>query len=729
MLSDEWEGRLATFLDRLREEQMVALATSVNGEIEAIAPGEIRGWAVDFNDPDRRLFLELYVADAFVLAASPSEYREDIRSRYGGAGWNGFRLRYDFRVTGVRAMRACIKEAVTGASIASFELPPSKPPIEEAFAIRAEIAEVRSALTRIESRLPTFSYGLTLPLTAYDDYYNYYYGTSAPEQPIMPHSNSVVIIDAMRTSGSLDRLLLSLHRQLCRPNAVLLLHPPGLAALENASTLAGWQSRSTFNIHVLTVQTTTGLLEAMQTSATSVGTDPVILCRPDAWFHPEAVMAFDRAIASGAILAYGDSDTVFSDDFGRERHLNPVFRTSFDYDLLLQQDYLDTPIAIRADLLTSTGLTADDAAHLPLALALRLQEQQAEGLIVHIAHVLSHAAPRGNALPEDLKERKAIVASHLARSGVSARIESHADPLGASLPNHLRLHRQPQGGVRVAILIPTRDRLDLLEPCLASIFRSKPHNRASIEIVVIDNQSSEPDTERYLQHLVAEKQVRVMVHDGPFNWALMNNRAAAETNADMLVFLNNDTAVLTDNCWDELASHAMRPEVGAVGVRLLYENGTIQHAGAVLDGWSSFSSHEGVGSPGTDPGYMGRHVLLRRVSTVTGACLATRASLFRDLGAFDASHLPVEANDTDFCLRLAREGYSILYDPYAVFYHFESRSRGDNRGDCSRLLADAASRTMRTRWPDRVGKDPFYNSHFDPLSPPCTRLRPPLKKI
>ena len=144
-----------------------------------------------------------------------------------------------------------------------------------------------------------------------------------------------------------------------------------------------------------------------------------------------------------------------------------------------------------------------------------------------------------------------------------------------------------------------------------------------------------------------------------------------------------------------------------------------------MGGLHAFAAHEGMGAPGSDPGHLGRHVLLRQTAAVTGACLATSASAFHALGGFDALNLPVESNDTDYCLRARERGLRILYDPYCTLFHFESKSRGLNHDPQKRRAADETAAFMRTRWSKTCREDPFFNLHFDRLGAPLQRLTAP----
>jgi GT2 family glycosyltransferase len=211
---------------------------------------------------------------------------------------------------------------------------------------------------------------------------------------------------------------------------------------------------------------------------------------------------------------------------------------------------------------------------------------------------------------------------------------------------------------------------------------------------------------------------------GPFNWALMNNLAAHKSEEDVLIFLNNDTLVLNPDWIDELVSLAMRKDVGVVGCRLIYDDGAIQHAGFLaLNERRRFLTHDGLGDPGSYPGYLGRNALVHRTVAVTGACLAVRREVFRHLGGFDAARFQVEANDVDLCFKAADLGLKVLYSPFATLHHLESRTRTLDSEDDIRTSSDAAERIW-TRWVKKVCPDPWYNPRFDRRSPHFSRLIP-----
>jgi GT2 family glycosyltransferase len=180
--------------------------------------------------------------------------------------------------------------------------------------------------------------------------------------------------------------------------------------------------------------------------------------------------------------------------------------------------------------------------------------------------------------------------------------------------------------------------------------------------------------------------------------------------------------VLSRDWLAEFASQLVRPSVGVVGARLLYEDGTVQHGGVVL-GVFGGAIHEGVGQSVEDGGYMGRTALQRNALAVTGACMATRADLFRQLGGFDESNLGVEFNDTDYCLRIHDRGLSVIYTPFATLYHFESKSRGFSKTEDQERRNQTERAFVSSRWRHYLEHDPYYNAHFERFSRPFTRLR------
>ena len=280
---------------------------------------------------------------------------------------------------------------------------------------------------------------------------------------------------------------------------------------------------------------------------------------------------------------------------------------------------------------------------------------------------------------------------------------------------------------RISILIPTHDRLDLLKPCLESIRAVTDYPREKLEILVIDNRSADPAALAYLAAKAASGDIRLRRDGRPFNFSAINNDAAADASGDLLVFLNNDTEIV-DAAWlRRLAAYAMQDSVGAVGAKLVYPNGTVQHGGNILrpDGTTQ---HAHVGLPARDAGYRGLARLPHEVSGITGACLAVRAALFREIG-FDP-RLRVAFNDTLFCLELMARGYRNIYiggEPVAIHHESMTRGRDDTPEKAKTYWAEAAY--VRDRRPDLFADDPCYNPNLDlwhsySLAFPPRRARP-----
>jgi len=274
----------------------------------------------------------------------------------------------------------------------------------------------------------------------------------------------------------------------------------------------------------------------------------------------------------------------------------------------------------------------------------------------------------------------------------------------------------------VSIIVPTRNRVDLLRPCLEGIAATDYPRRK--EIIVIDNGSDEPETLRYLADLDPDF-ARVVVDHGPFNFAALNNSAVTEASGDLLCFLNNDIEI-TDPQWLTVMAHqAMRADVGAVGAQLLYPDGRIQHAGVVV-GIGGGAAHAHRLLKPDNAGYFHRHALPQFVSAVTAACMVVHKSSFLAVRGFDAEDLPVSFNDVDLCLKLNACGWQSLYEPRAQLVHHESVSRGFDRDPVGAKRQARELAVLRSRWgvrepsPDDDWRswqaDPFHHPALSPFS-------------
>lgn len=255
----------------------------------------------------------------------------------------------------------------------------------------------------------------------------------------------------------------------------------------------------------------------------------------------------------------------------------------------------------------------------------------------------------------------------------------------------------------VTIVILTRDRADLLAECLSSIELT---GYPSFDVVIVDNDSVEAETHALFQQAAARLPVKVLPVAGAFNFSALCNHAAAAADGRILVFLNNDTRPLGPGWLESLVRWAVRPDVGAVGAKLLYPDGRLQHAGMVL-GLGGYAAHIESGAAGGSWGYLGSLAVPREVSAVTGACLAVEAAKFHAVGGFDADRFPVELGDVDLCLRLAQRGCKTVLATDAVVMHRESATRGRARDLSIRYARERAN--FLASWKDEIVNDPYFH--------------------
>jgi GT2 family glycosyltransferase len=355
-------------------------------------------------------------------------------------------------------------------------------------------------------------------------------------------------------------------------------------------------------------------------------------------------------------IIYFDQDQLSE---GKPTRKNPVFRPDWSPELLLSVNYLENA-CFRRDLLRTCAAQSQNSGEA----LLRCVEQA--GQIVHIPRILYHQASA--AATEgllNLRFSPSDAATHLRRLGVAdAQIAEDA----------LKRARfsWPVSGRLVSIIIPSRDRREYLERCLASIHHLT-HYR-NFEIVIVDNNSQDVDTLAYYAQLQQAPSTTILKNQSVFNYSAYNNLGARHAHGDLLLFLNNDVEVI-DPCWlDELVQWAERSEIGAVGAKLLYPDGSIQHAGIVV-GMEGHGSHVFMGQREGYTSPFGSVDWYRDVSAVTGACLMMRREVFEKIGAFDENYLLV-FNDIEICVRVLAHGYRVVYNPFARLIHYEGKSRG-----------------------------------------------------
>lgn len=368
-----------------------------------------------------------------------------------------------------------------------------------------------------------------------------------------------------------------------------------------------------------------------------------------------------------AIALKPDAKLVYSDDDAmdaRGERSDPRFKPDWSPEHLRSLDYIGrAAIVRRREWEASGGIeAAADAHQLLLGLASRLRPAD----VAHVPAVLLHRGAGQETCPQP-RVRYAV----------------------------------PTPPPLVSIVVPTRDAVALLRRCVESLRARTTY--PNYELIVVDNQSTDPQTLAYLATLE-----RVLRYPAPYNYAAINNFAARQARGEALLLLNNDTEIITPDWIEEMLGHLCREGVGAVGAKLYYPDDTVQHAGDAV-GIGGGSDHMHNGLPRGDAGYCHRAAVAQEVSAVTGACLLTWRRRYLDLGGLDEK-LPVSFNDVDYCLRLERAGLRVVFTPHAELYHHESATR---RHSHSTRDEARALRLLRRRWRNRVQTDPYYNPNLN----------------
>jgi len=406
-----------------------------------------------------------------------------------------------------------------------------------------------------------------------------------------------------------------------------------------------------------------------------------------------ALFRFAEAIQVNrdAAILYGDQDEL--DPSGNRAR--PWFKPRWNREMFLAQDYISSAMAVDMKLLRDAGSSMSDLTNIVI------EASFADRPIVHVPHILCHVA---NAT-DDCGRRLTAVSAKL--KPVGARCSE--GPFGTvkvewPLPAKLPL---------VTLIVPTKDKIELLRPCVESVLARTDYD--PFEILIVDNASVERRTADYLAAIGQHPKVRVVPYPGAYNFSAINNAAAREARGSFLCLLNNDTEVVNREWLTELMRYAVRDEIGAAGAKLLYEDGTIQHAGVVV-GIGEAAGHAHRFLPAKEPGYFCQPHVAQYISAVTAACLVVEKKKFEAVGGLDEAGLAVAFNDVDFCLKLEKAGWRNVYVPHAVLIHHESKSRGD---DISPLNVDRYRRELKIlqeRWGTKTYDDPLHNPNLDRYS-------------
>jgi len=430
--------------------------------------------------------------------------------------------------------------------------------------------------------------------------------------------------------------------------------------------------------------------------------------------HDDVIPPYALSVVAHYLEYHRAADILFSDEDKIDENgsrYDPYFKGRFNKFLMYGHNMVSHLGVYRRELVVSVGgfrLGLEGSQDYDLFL--RCYERTSDENVIHIPHVLYHwrAIAGSTAVSADQKGY-AVVA---ARDAINGHFERTGAPLRSIFgrdPGVTEVMCAVQPRDTVSVIIPTRDGVDLLKPCLESILRSEDPN---IEIIVVDNQTKDKKTLSYLNSIQSVPGVRLLKYDHEFNFSDINNVAAKHAKGNILCFLNNDTEVISAEWLIRARTLLSMSDVGVVGARLLYPDGSLQHFGVIVGGGEHrVAAHAHFGLADAATGYFSKGRLLQEVSAVTAACLFVRRGVFLEVGGFE-SDLPVAYNDVDLCLKVRNAGYRIVCDPEIKLYHKESKTRGSDGGGRNRARLDVEAAWMRARWGEilDVG-DPFYSPY------------------
>lgn len=409
------------------------------------------------------------------------------------------------------------------------------------------------------------------------------------------------------------------------------------------------------------------------------------------------------------LVIYTDEDKMSMDG---HKFFQPHFKPDYNPDLLCTVNYICHLFVVSRKVIEKVGgLRSEFDGAQDYDFVLRCVEAVKDEEICHIPKILYHWRCHEDSTAENPESKlyafeagRRAVQAHYERTGIHAEVFK-GEYLGLYRTKFIRDHDP-----LISIIIPNKDHIDDLKRCMESIEQKSTYK--NYEYIIVENNSTDSATFEYYKKLEAENpKVRMVYWDGVFNYSAINNYGASFAEGEYLLLLNNDTEIINPDCLEELLGYCMRKDVGAVGARLYYEDDTIQHAGVVI-GFGGIAGHCFVQQKRGTTGYCHRIICAQDYSAVTAACMMVKKSAFDAVGGL-SEELAVAFNDIDFCMKLRKAEYLIVYNPYAELYHYESKSRGleDTPEKVARFNKEIA--TFEKKWPEILENgDPYYNPNL-----------------
>ncbi|NSB12441.1 glycosyltransferase family 2 protein [Clostridium beijerinckii] len=432
----------------------------------------------------------------------------------------------------------------------------------------------------------------------------------------------------------------------------------------------------------------------------------------DDLLHPSALYEYMKVICDK------DADFIYCDELTFEGALEKIitlhFKPDFAIDNLRANNYICHFSVFKSELLEKVGMFRKEFdGSQDHDMILRLTD--AAKSIVHIPRILYYWRSHPNSVASDINSKsyaidagKNAVMDHLKRHNLNAIVES-----SKAFPTIYRLTYEINEKPLISIIIPNKDCVDMLSKCIKSIKLKSTYE--NIEILVIENNSEEQRTFDYYKTLEKHENIKVITYKnkGSFNYSAINNFGVVHAQGEQLLFLNNDIEIISSNWIEEMLMYSQRNDVGAVGAKLYYPNDTIQHAGVILKlGVHRCAGHCHYRCVRENLGYMGRLYYAQNFSAVTAACLMIKKSIFNEVNGFD-ENFAVAFNDVDLCMKVRKNGYLVVWTPYAEAYHYESITRGleDTRAKQERFNDEVNK--FKVKWGAELEQgDPYYNPNL-----------------
>lgn len=708
------------------------------GEASHGGAGTIMGWCANASDLTERVVLELHLGERFIGAVRCERFVPGLGERIGSGGDHGFAFDIPTAHADLVACGAVlrIRDAHSKAPFGSdlylkTNLPAA---LDDLGRMLGALQSMKETLASIEQQFPHTLRQFSPPLSAYGSLKAQ--GLLACHRPLDGHAAAavagltvnVILLETALEPASLRRLLTSLDGQ-TQERWTLTVLADAEALGDEARALIRPLTAAGRAVVAKPAALPRLLASHLFVSAASAH----LLVGQAGSLRTDALAAFltalEPASVTSASAVYSDHDILLGAHGGKPAKLVPIFKPDFDPVMLLAYDYagpmvLVTPEALLKAYALVNG-TPPSSAH---DLMLRVSDCVPTDAIRHIPSVLySLEQPvdlrNPDGLPRLLVGELEAVQGWAERWGMVAEVRRRLvvseDEDGQTLVAPCEIELRPASYPAVSVIVPTRNSPVLLRNCLDALLRTRQAYPGVMQILVIDHQNEDPDSVALIAAVQAQRGIDVMPYTGPFNWAMMNNLATEQASGEVLVFLNDD-AMATDPGWLTRAVATLGlPDVGVVGARLLYGDGSIQHAGVVTS-FEQGAVHEGRGMSGDDGGYLGRNQVLRSAAAITGACMVTSRAMFESLKGFDPAW-PVDWNDVVYCLEARKAGWRVVYDPKVCLYHHESKTRGylfgqpgysTYRNDLAKLKAEHGSYL----------DDPLHNPSLSCMTVPFSRM-------